>query len=120
MIDALINTLQHAVDVLVAIIGADRLKALFMGLLLSGGSTQFFKAMPRVRARADRALLTRTWAVVTAAGSVWLLYPAPPLERMLTALTAGFASPIMYSVLARLLDRWQRGAHQNLSGGPPQ
>lgn len=115
---AIIDALAHGIDVVTQLVGADRAKAVFLGLALSGFSAQFFKSLPFVIAARRRPLITRTWAVAVAFAAIYALYPHAQPERVIASFAACFFSPPLYQITVRVLDRYWRGARVNLSGDP--
>ncbi len=117
MIDALISAMDHFARVVAGWVGPAQLKALLLALLLSGFSTQFLKNIPAVAHAYRRKLIAQTWAAVTACAVVMVMYPAPVGERLITALCAGFGSPVLYWLTVRLFELQWPGLRENMSPG---
>ena len=120
MIDALLNTLDHAVQLLLGILGPELSVALLVGLLFSGLSTYFVKATPGVVNSERRILYTRLWSVGAAFVPTFLLYYGAPMDkRILVSLVAGFAAPLLYRITVWAFARkFGPAARANLSGDP--
>lgn len=119
ILNSAIDVLDHAVRVILGILGKDLTVALLIGELFSGLSTHFLKATPKLINSSRRILLTRLWAVSAAFVPVFLLYqPGGVSKRLLMALVAGFAAPVLYQATIWLIGKYSKAARANLSGDP--
>lgn len=119
ILNSAIDVLDHAVRVILGILGKDLTVALLIGELFSGLSTHFLKATPKLINSPCRIFLTRLWAVSAAFVPTFLLYqPADLSKRLLMALVAGFAAPVLYKVTVWLVGKYSPAARANLSGDP--
>lgn len=94
-------------------------RAILIALVISWNATQLVKNAPWLmrKPEAERRLATRTLAFVLACVPCGLLWP-PGIEGPLVAIAVGLASPVIYTVGARVLYHYFPWLEPKMSATP--